>query len=84
MEILILINWLKDSKYRIRFLEKLNKNPQLPSELANIFDINRSSVSRVLNDLKKKGLIESISENSRTTTYFLTNLGETVLTKLKK
>lgn len=78
-----LINWVKDGKYRIRTLELLSSQPLLSSELANKMDINRASMSRILKSLKERGLVESISNNSRTVTYTLTDKGSQLFKKIK-
>ena len=78
-----LINWLKDGKYRVRTLEILSSQPSLSSELASKLDVNRASMSRILKVLRERGLVSSVSNNSRTVTYILTKKGEEALKKLK-
>ena len=70
-----LLNWLKDSKYRIKTLKLLYTQPMLPSELARQLDVNRASMSRILNDLRGKELIEELPSESRTVIQKLTNNG---------
>ena len=41
---LVLLNWLKDGKYRIATLRLLTDTPKLPSELANKLYINKTSI----------------------------------------
>lgn len=82
MENLILINWLKDGKYRIRILEKLKIKPHLPSELANLLDTNRSSISRTLNQLKKKELVIPLKSGSRTITYMISEKGIKIMDEM--
>ncbi len=79
-----LINWIKDGKHRITILKRLSENSSLPSELANKLDIDDTTVSRVLNQLKAKGLVDSVSKKSRTVTYFITNEGKSILKEIKK
>lgn len=74
-----LFTWVKDGKYRLKTLELLQSKPLLPSELASILNINRSSMSRILKDLKEKNLVMTFSNNSRTTTYTITSEGEDIL-----
>jgi len=80
---LVLLNWLKDGKYRIATLRLLTDTPKLPSELANKLDINRASMSRILNDLRDKELIEQISSKSRTVTQKLTQKGKEAIRSLE-
>ncbi len=78
MENLKIINWLKDSKYRIQILGLLFMKPYLPSEIAKKLDTNRSSISRILKGLKKRELVKGIQEESRTITYILTERGKEI------
>lgn len=82
MEDIKIINWLKDSKYRINILRYLTIQPHLPSELAKKLDTNRSSISRILKGLKKKDLIKGISEESRTISYILTDKGKDIYNQI--
>lgn len=74
-----LLNWLKDSKYRVKVLELLKTQPHLSSELATKLDINRASMSRVLRGLKLKGLVKSYSDKARTVTYSLSEKGKEII-----
>lgn len=67
-----LINWLKSSKYRIPIIKLLEKENLMPSEMAKILKINRSSISRLLKEIKKENLINEVSNKAKTKTYFLT------------
>jgi len=74
-----LIGFLKDGKYRLKVLEELEKRPLLPSELAEILDINRASVSRVLKDLREKELVNFTSNNTRTILYSISETGKKII-----
>ena len=78
-----LVNWLKDGKYRIQVLRLLQDKNYLSSEIAEKLNVNRASMSRILRVLKKKGLVKSISEGSRTVTYLITKKGEEALNGLR-
>ncbi|ADD08862.1 MarR family winged helix-turn-helix transcriptional regulator [Candidatus Aciduliprofundum boonei] len=78
-----LLAFLKDGKYRIKTLELLYKKPRLSSELATLLNINRASMSRILSDLKKKDLVESTSDGTRTVVYTITEKGKKCLEELK-
>jgi len=74
-----LIGFLKDGKYRLKVLEELEKRPLLPSELAEILDINRASISRVLKNLREKELVNSTSNNTRTILYSISETGKKII-----
>ena len=78
-----IMGFLKDGKYRKLALKELNSSPALPSELANKLQINRASISRILRDLKERNLIESVSSNTRTIVYKLTDKGKEIMESLK-
>ena len=71
--------WIRGSKYRLLFLRKLANCPKLPSELAEEFNLNRSSVSRTLSELQKRGLVDKTKSPSRTVAYFVTGKGREFL-----
>lgn len=74
-----LIGYIKDGKYRLKILEMLGESPYLSSELATKLNISRSSMSRILRNLKEKELVESSSSGSRTILYSITEKGRNVL-----
>jgi len=78
-----MIGFLKDGKYRLKVLKELNVKPQLPSELASKFEINRASLSRILKVLKDKELIVSSSNTSRTIIYYISKKGKNVLEEME-
>jgi len=71
--------WVKDGEYRLRILQALSKSPRLPSELADMLRANRASISRVLSDLKNKGLVIDTESDSRTVSYSITEVGRNAL-----
>lgn len=83
MEDLKIVNWLKDSKYRIQLLKLLNLKPHLPSEIATKLDTDRSTISRILQGLKKKELVIGIQDGSRTITYILSEKGRDIYIQLE-
>ena len=78
-----LIGFIKDGKYRIKVLNELSKRHLLSSELANILNINRASMSRILKIMKDKSVIRSNSNSSRTVIYEITKLGKELLEEIK-
>ena len=79
---LVLINWVKDGKYRTAVLKTLASRDLLSSELASELGINRASMSRILRDLKDKGLVKPTVGRSRTITYSITPLGKKTVEEL--
>ena len=77
-----LIGFLKDGKYRLSILKEIYISPKLPSEIAKKFEVNRSSISRILRDLKKRNLVSIHSTSSRTKLYAITNLGREAIAGL--
>ena len=78
------INWLKSGKYRILVLRLLAEQPMLPSELASEMSLHRVSVSRILTDLRVKGLVTRTRGRTRTTTYQVTELAIQLLHELNR
>ena len=81
---LALINWLHDGNYRVKVLRLLKSSPDIPTNISKKLEIYKSSLSRILNDLYDKQLIEKITSDSRTITYKLSNLGEETLNEFNK
>ena len=77
-----LVNWAKDGQFRIKTLKLLREKSLLSSELAEKLGINRASMSRILRVLKEKQLVESITSNSRTVTYTISQKGIILLKEL--
>lgn len=71
--------FLKDGKFRLKFLKEIARSPKIPSELAYEFNITRVSTSRILKDLKRMELIEAFSSTSRTIVYSITENGKKAL-----
>ena len=78
-----LINWVKDGPCRLKTLKIIEDEYLISSEIADNLDINRASASRILRDLKDKGLVSDVSEGSRTKSYVLTKKGKELLSKIK-
>ena len=76
--------WLRSGKYRIPLLKVLSNGPHLPSDLARLLSISRSSVSRILSDLSGRGLVVGASSGSRAVAYTITEQGESALQHLSE
>ena len=81
---LALLNWLMDGYYRIKVLRLLKTSSEIPTNISKKLAIHKSSLSRILNDLYEKKLIEKITSASRTITYKISNLGEETLKEFDK
>lgn len=77
-----LLGYIKDGKYRLKTLKLLNNSPSLPSELADRLNVSRSSMSRILRNLKEKMLITSSKNSSRTLIYSITDKGKKILSEI--
>jgi DNA-binding MarR family transcriptional regulator len=81
---LALINWLRDGYYRIEVLRLLKSLPDIPTNISKKLELHKSSLSRILNDLYNKKLIEKVTSDSRTITYKISALGEEILKEFDK
>ena len=81
---LALMNWLYDGDYRIKVLRLLKSSPDIPTNISKKIGVHKSSLSRILNDLYDKKLIEKVTSDSRTITYKISNLGEESLREFDK
>ena len=75
-----IIEFVKRSQYRQRVLISLDGNVLMPKEIAKRSDIKTNHVSKVLSELKNKGLVELINPEARKgRLYRLTDKGEKVI-----
>lgn len=81
---LSLVNWLHDGDYRIKVLRLLKSSPDIPTNISRELGTHKSSLSRILNDLYDKKLIEKITSDSRTITYKISNIGKEILREFDK
>lgn len=74
-------SYVMASRYRQETLEQLGKRPGMPSHIASDTSLNVSHVSRALNELREKGIVElKVDENVRKgRIYGITDKGENVL-----
>jgi len=70
-----LVSFVKRGKIRKKILENLS-SPKTPTELSQIIHTHRSTVSRTLIVLEKKGLVECLTPNEKMgRLYKVTKLG---------
>jgi DNA-binding HxlR family transcriptional regulator len=78
-----LLGYVKASKYRIEILRKINTGTFTPTEIANSTKINKGHVSRSLNELTEKKLVECANEEARKgRIYLISNLGKKIINEL--
>jgi len=81
-DLLDLVAYVRGSNYRLAVVESLDSGPEQPSVIAERNDFARSHVSRALNELSEKGIVQSYSDGSRAKLYSLTETGEDVASHL--
>lgn len=71
------VGFIISSRYRILSLERLSESPAPPSQIAEDADVGIAHVSRALQDLKEKGLIDLLvpEERKKGRVYGITDEG---------
>ena len=78
------IEFVQRSNYRQNVLKALENDVLMPTEIAKRSNIKTNHVSKVLAELKSKGLIEIINPEVRKgRLYRLTDVGEEIVDKLE-
>ncbi|WP_296893919.1 transcriptional regulator [uncultured Methanobrevibacter sp.] len=78
------LEYVQRSKYRQNVLKALDGNVLMPKEIAERSSIKSNHISKVLSELKSKGLVECINEEARKgRLYRLTQDGEKIVENLK-
>lgn len=79
-----LISFVSRGKIRKKVLEYLLE-PHTPTELSMILKTHRSTISRAIIDLEKKGLVVCITPNEKMGRYYqATDEGKKILKKIKE
>lgn len=79
-----LISYLSRGKTRLSIIRLLDK-PMTPTKIAEILKTHRSTVSRSLLDMEKKGLIKCLTPKEKTgRLYLVTKKGKEALKKVIK
>ena len=80
-----LVGYVVSSTYRIKVLNFLNKGESIPVKIADGTGIRPNHISKVLRELKVKGLIECINPEARKgRIYSITQMGKKINEKVKK
>ena len=77
-----LISFVSRGKVRKKALSNLVK-PHTPTELSHIIKTHRSTTSRTILSLEKRGLVKCITPNEKMGRYYeITGLGKKVVKKI--
>ena len=64
-KLLIMRAWVQISSYRCNVMKAIGEDVKIPSEIVKDSNIIASHISRILNELKQKELVECINEEAR-------------------
>ena len=79
-ELLKLTSYVQISKYREKTLKSIGHDVKIPTKIAKDSGIRTNHISKVLNELKSKEMVECINEEVRKgRLYRLTDTGKDVL-----
>lgn len=80
----MVINWelkgyINSSKYRLRIIQALVKEPKTPKQLEDELNIKISHISRALKELSDKGIVECLTPALHKHKYYgLTLIGKRI------
>ncbi len=84
-ELLKLTSYVEISKYREKTLKSIGNNVKIPTNIAKDSGIRTNHISKVLNELKSKEIVECINEEARKgRLYRLTDTGKEVLESINE
>lgn len=84
-ELLKLTSYVEISKYREKTLKSIGNNVKIPINIAKDSGIRTNHISKVLNELKSKEIVECINEEARKgRLYRLTDTGKEVLESINE
>lgn len=74
------IGFILKSKNRLKVLELLNEKPQNPSSIAKTLDDHRSTISKIVGELERKGMAKCLTPEDKTfRLYRITKKGKETL-----
>ena len=83
-EMLIEYGYVTSSAYRAKVLKSLDGDTKMPSQIARDSDIKQNHISNVLNQLKKRELVECINPEVRKgRLYRLTEKGDELVKNME-
>ena len=78
------VSYIISSNYRKSILQNLT-NPTMPSKLSRELNINKTHISRGLNELEKKKMIECLTNKvNKGKLYMITDYGKEILKEVSK
>ncbi|MCQ2972212.1 MAG: transcriptional regulator [archaeon] len=84
-ELLKLTSYVQISKYREKTLKSIGNDVKIPTKIAKDSGIRTNHISKVLNELKSKEMVECINEEVRKgRLYRLTDTGKDVLANINE
>ena len=84
-ELLKLKSYVEISKYRERTLKSIGDNVKIPTKIAADSGIRPNHISKVLNELKTKEIVECVNEEAhKGRLYRLTPTGKNVLKNIRE
>ena len=83
-EVLKVYAYVITSTYRQKVVQSLAKGDMIPTQIANDSGIRTNHISKVLAELKSKGIVVCTNEHDRKNrNYHLTDLGKEIAKELK-
>lgn len=83
-EVLKVFGFVLISSYRRRVVNSLSKHDMIPTEIAHDSGIRTNHISKVLAELKTKGIVVCTNEDDKKNrNYHLTDLGKEIAEELK-
>ena len=84
-ETLKVIGYVISSTYRVKVVKSLSKGDMIPTQIANDSGIRTNHISKVLAELKTKGVVECTNEDQKKNrNYRLTKLGIEISKELNR
>ena len=80
------ISFVIRSRYRVNTLDRLSDNPATPSRIASDQDVLTTHISRALNELGERGLVELLvsGDQRKGRIYGITEYGEKVWDRMNE
>lgn len=78
------MGYVISSTYRVKVLKSLAKGDMIPTEIANDSGIRTNHISKVLAELKAKGIVVCTNEDDKKNrNYHLTDLGNDIVKNIE-
>lgn len=78
------MGYVISSTYRVKVVKSLSKGDMIPTEIANDSGIRTNHISKVLAELKAKGIVICTNEaDKKNRNYHLTDLGNEIVKNIE-